>query len=80
MLPIVKQLNIKRITLMKTHSKTQQTSDSSVQAKAKNQAQEGSILQAYKKGTAQLASAEEEESVQGKFETAQLAEEDEELV
>lgn len=49
-----------------------------LQTKAKNQAQEGSILQAYKKGTAQLA-AEEEEPLQGKFETAQLAAEDEEL-
>ena len=49
-----------------------------VQAKANKQGNEGSILQAYKKGTAQLAA--EEEPVQGKFETAQLAEEDEEVV
>lgn len=63
---------------MKTHSKNQQVAKSSVQAKAKNQAQEGTILQAYKNGTAQLVS-EEEEPVQGKFDTAQLAEEDEEL-
>jgi hypothetical protein len=48
------------------------------QTKAKNQAQEGSILQAYKEGTAQLA-AEDEEPLQGKFDTAQLAEEDEEI-
>ncbi len=48
-----------------------------VQAKAKNQGNEGSILQAYKKGTAQLAA--EEEAVQGKFETTQLATEEEEL-
>lgn len=53
---------------------------STIQSKARNQANEGSILQAYKKGTAQLASADEEEPVQGKFDTAQLAEEDEELV
>ncbi len=64
---------------MKTHSKNQQTANSSVQAKAKNQGNEGSILQAYKNGTAQLA-AEEEEPLQGKFDTTQLAaEEDEEL-
>ncbi len=52
-----------------------------VQSKAKNQAHEGSILQAYKKGTAQLQATPEEEAVQGKFETAQLeglSEEDEE--
>lgn len=49
-----------------------------VQSKSKNQAQEGSILQAYKKGTAQLE-ALEEEPVQGKFDTAQLAEDEEEL-
>ena len=53
--------------------------NSPIQSKARNQANEGSILQAYKNGTAQLASAEEEEPVQGKFDTAQLAEEDEEL-
>lgn len=63
---------------MKTHSKNQQVTNASVQAKAKKQAQEASILQAYKDSTAQLAAAEEE-AVQGKFETAQLAEEDEEL-
>jgi len=45
-----------------------------VQTKAMKQAHEGSILQAYKKGTAQLATAEEEEPLQGKFETTQLAE------
>lgn len=51
---------------------------SPVQSKAKNQGNEGSILQAYKNGTAQLA-AEEEELVQGKFDTTQLAAEEEEL-
>lgn len=44
---------------MKTHSSSKQSGDSSFQAKAKNQAPEGSILQAYKKGTAQLESQEE---------------------
>ncbi len=41
---------------MKTHAQSQKQSaaDVSVQAKAKNQANSGSILQAYKKGTAQL--------------------------
>jgi|GEM_PF-4378745 len=58
---------------------TEGKQNSTVQSKAKNQRNEGSILQAYKKGTAQLAS-EEEEPLQGKFDTAQLAEEDEELV
>lgn len=53
--------------------------NSPIQSKARNQAQESSILQAYKNGTTQLATAEEEEPIQGKFETAQLAEEDEEL-
>lgn len=57
---------------MKTHANTKQVNSPSVQAKAKNQANEGSILQAYKKGTAQLASLDEEEPLQGKFETAQL--------
>jgi hypothetical protein len=41
-----------------------------VQSKAQNQASSGSILQAYKNGTAQLAV--EEEPIQGKFETVQL--------
>ncbi|MNK01840.1 hypothetical protein D3C87_196480 [compost metagenome] len=50
-----------------------------VQAKAKNQANEGSILQAYKKGTAQLESLEEEEPLQAKLETAQLESEEDEL-
>jgi hypothetical protein len=50
---------------MKTHSKSKQTDSSSFQAKAQNQANEGSILQAYKKGTVQLA-AEEEEPIQQK--------------
>jgi len=64
---------------MKTHSQTKQMNTPSVQTKAKNQGNEGSILQAYKNGTAQLAS-EEEDPLQGKFDTAQLAaEEDEEL-
>ncbi|MNK01841.1 hypothetical protein D3C87_196490 [compost metagenome] len=45
---------------MKTHAKTNQSAESSVQAKAKNQATEGSILQAYKNSTAQLAASEEE--------------------
>ncbi|MNU51656.1 hypothetical protein D3C71_406500 [compost metagenome] len=69
---------------MKTKVQQKPNNHSSVQTKAKNQAQEGSILQAYKKGTAQLQAApEEEEAVQAKFETAQLAElgeEDEEPV
>ena len=41
---------------MKTHvqSEKQSATDGSVQAKAKNQANSGSILQAYKEGTAQL--------------------------
>lgn len=50
-----------------------------VQSKAKKQGNEGSILQAYKKGTAQLEALEEEEPIQGKFEATQLAAEDEEL-
>lgn len=50
-----------------------------VQTKAKNQAKAGSILQAYKKGTAQLESLEEEEPLQGKFEPTQLASEEDEL-
>lgn len=53
---------------------------SPVQSKAKNQGNESSILQAYKDGTAQLADMEEEDPLQGKFDTTQLAaEEDEEL-
>lgn len=63
---------------MKTHANAKQVNSPSVQAKAKNQANEGSILQAYKKGTAQLASLDEEEPLQGKFETAQLESMDEE--
>lgn len=64
---------------MKTHAQLKQNNPSATQAKAKNQAQEGSILQAYKKGTAQLQATPEEEPVQGKFETTQLeGEEDEE--
>lgn len=51
---------------------------SPLQSKAKKQGNEGSILQAYKNSTAQLAT-EDEEPVQGKFDTAQLAEEDEEI-
>ena len=62
---------------MKTHANTKQASGPAVQAKAKNQATEGSILQAYKNGTAQLAS--EEEEIQAKFDTTQLASEEEEL-
>lgn len=62
---------------MKTHVKQNQVNSPFVQTKAKNQAQEGSILQAYKKGTAQLESLEEEAPVQGKFETTQLAAENE---
>ena len=66
---------------MKT-GKTKQTGgmqSSPVQSKAKNQGNEGSILQAYKNGTAQLADMEED-PLQGKFDTTQLAaEEDEEL-
>lgn len=61
---------------MKTHASSQKTGDSSIQAKSKNQANKGSILQAYKKGTAQLA-ADEEEMLQGKFDTTQLASEEE---
>lgn len=57
---------------MKTHASVKHVSGSSIQAKAKNQSNEGSILQAYKKGTAQLAAMDEEEPLQGKFETAQL--------
>lgn len=60
--------------------KTNQTigkQSSPVQAKAANQRNESSILQAYKNGTAQLAA--EEEEIQPKFETAQLASEEEEL-
>lgn len=41
------------------------------QSKAENQASEGTILQAYKRGTAQLQSLDEE-PVQGKFGTVQL--------
>lgn len=52
---------------------------SPIQAKAQNQRSEGSILQAYKKGTAQLAASEEEDPLQGKFDTTQLASEEEEL-
>lgn len=52
-----------------TNSQGQQEN---VQPKAKNQSTHDSILQAYKAKTAQLQSAEEEESVQGKFETTQL--------
>lgn len=59
---------------MKTHVKQNQVNSPFVQTKAKNQAQEGSILQAYKKGTAQLESLEEEAPGQGKFETTQLEE------
>lgn len=47
---------------MKTHVQTIQAKHSSIEAKAKNQANESSILQAYKNGTSQLA--EDEESVQ----------------
>nr|WP_294860582.1 DUF4157 domain-containing protein [uncultured Fluviicola sp.] len=57
---------------------TGEKQNSTIQSKARNQAHEGSILQAYKKGTAQLQSADEEEPVQGKFETAQLASEEDE--
>ncbi|WP_343606137.1 DUF4157 domain-containing protein [Fluviicola sp.] len=59
---------------MKTHAQLKQNNAASAQAKAKNQAPQGSILQAYKKGTAQLQTMKEEEPVQGKFETAQLEE------
>ena len=61
----------------KTNSGSKQNTP--IQAKAKNQANEGSILQAYKKGTAQLQSLEEEEPLQGKFDTAQLESDEEEL-
>ena len=57
---------------MKTHANVKSVPNSSIQTKAKNQVNEGSILQAYKKGTAQLESLEDEEPLQGKFETAQL--------
>jgi hypothetical protein len=57
---------------MKTHANAKKVNSPAVQTKAKNQANEGSILQAYKKGTAQLASLDDEEPLQGKFETAQL--------
>jgi hypothetical protein len=58
---------------------TEGKQNSTIQSKAKNQGNEGSILQAYKKGTSQLASAEEEEPVQGKFETTQLNSDEEEV-
>ncbi len=61
--------------------KTQQTKqkiDSTLQPKAKNQSLHSSILQNYKDKTAQLKSADEEELLQGKFETTQLAREEEE--
>ena len=45
---------------MKAHSQSKQTDSSSIQAKAQNQANEGSILQAYKNHTVQLESGEEE--------------------
>lgn len=44
---------------MKTHAQAKKAKHSSFEAKAKNQAHEGSILQAYKNGTAQLAEEEE---------------------
>jgi|GEM_PF-5810380 len=47
---------------MKTHAQAKQDKHSPSEAKAKNQASEGGILQAYKKSTAQLA--EDEEPVQ----------------
>ena len=50
---------------MKTRAQSNQSGESSIQAKAMKQANEGSILQAYKNGTAQLA-AEEEEPAQFK--------------
>ena len=52
----------------------------SIQSKTKQQASHGLILQAYKDKTAQLQSADEEELVQGKFETTQLAGKEEELL
>lgn len=55
---------------------TEGKQNSIVQSKAKNQGNEGSILQAYKNGTAQLA---EDEEIQAKSETTQLAEEEEEI-
>lgn len=39
---------------MKTHAQAKQAKHSSIEAKAKNQANESSILQAYKNGTSQL--------------------------
>ena len=62
-----------KINPMKTHVKQKQVNNPSVQTKAKNQASKRSILQAYKSGTTQLAT-EDEEPVQGKFEAAQLKE------
>ena len=64
---------------MKANKMNQATGKQSspVQAKANRQGNEGSILQAYKNGTAQLAS--EEEEIQAKFDTTQLASEEEEL-
>lgn len=49
---------------MKTHAQAKKAKHSSFEAKAKNQAPESNILQAFKNGTAQLASAEEEEPAQ----------------
>lgn len=46
--------------LMKTRAQSNQSGESSMQAKAKNQAPESSILQDYKTGTTQLAAEEEE--------------------
>ncbi len=49
---------------MKTHAQSQKNADSSFQTKAKNQANNRSILQAYKEGTAQLAAEEEPTQLQ----------------
>lgn len=63
---------------MKTKANKENT-HSPFQTKMKNQGTQNSILQAYKDKTTQLQSADEEELVQGKFETTQLASEEESL-
>lgn len=65
--------------LMKTTAQQlKQQTDAPFQAKAKNQGAHSSILQAYKGKTVQQQSTREEELLQGKFETTQLATKEEE--
>lgn len=52
---------------------TRDKQHAAVQSKTKQQASKDSILQTYKAKTTQLQSAEDEEPVQGKFKTTQLA-------